>query len=546
MSLNINDLFSVYLTEVLEPQLGKKKPEESSGGKSDSGGASSEKRIRQAVYDIRYRARREDVPLQQAFGQYMSNTSMNAVEKDAIKEKLGIGPGGGSAPVKEEVVDEELSGHKEKKYQVRVTDKLSGKTYVRHATRSKIDQLRRNKNISSVEMTSYGSPYEGEKKKGEYTSKVKSGKGLDPVGKEDSDVNNDGKVDKTDKYLMNRRDKIGKSIKSQKKGKSYGLKEGHYSWRDELCEVMDELQSTESKSQKKKEIKEKKVNNKVNINPEIKEETTLMNLIEESNFDFIVETVYSELLDEGYGEDDIESAIEYALTEEKVSYSKDIDENASDNVSHFIGELGKICRVKLEEKITAKTDVGTAIKDFEASKSPQLAGRSKEQRRKAAIAAVLTARRGGKKLGEELDSKIKDQPSTTTDDKVRSTQSDAVKKQQIQNLKSIQQKKQMLDRQKLQMQKSGKLPLEASYEPEGEMIDEETPVERRKRKHHDLHTADTARRLAGKATRASDSLEQRKSKFKPGYPKEKELGSRSDRMKERSARLRKYALERGG
>lgn len=47
----------------------------------------------------------------------------------------------------------------------------------------------------------------------------------------------------------------------------------------------------------------------------------------------------------------------------------------------------------LQEKITSKTDMGSAIKDFEGSKSKQLAGRSKEDRRKAAIAAVLQARR---------------------------------------------------------------------------------------------------------------------------------------------------------
>ena len=39
--------------------------------------------------------------------------------------------------------------------------------------------------------------------------------GLDPVGKEDSDVNNDGKKDKTDKCLMNRRKAIGSAIKKQ-------------------------------------------------------------------------------------------------------------------------------------------------------------------------------------------------------------------------------------------------------------------------------------------------------------------------------------------
>ena len=41
-------------------------------------------------------------------------------------------------------------------------------------------------------------------------------KKLDPVGKEDGDVNNDGKKDSTDSYLMNRRKAIGKAIASKK------------------------------------------------------------------------------------------------------------------------------------------------------------------------------------------------------------------------------------------------------------------------------------------------------------------------------------------
>ena len=34
---------------------------------------------------------------------------------------------------------------------------------------------------------------------------------LDPVGEEDPDINNDGKVNKTDKYLLNRRKVIKKA-----------------------------------------------------------------------------------------------------------------------------------------------------------------------------------------------------------------------------------------------------------------------------------------------------------------------------------------------
>ena len=38
---------------------------------------------------------------------------------------------------------------------------------------------------------------------------------LDPVGKEDEDINNEGKIDKTDGYLKNRREKVSKSIKKE-------------------------------------------------------------------------------------------------------------------------------------------------------------------------------------------------------------------------------------------------------------------------------------------------------------------------------------------
>jgi uncharacterized C2H2 Zn-finger protein len=45
--------------------------------------------------------------------------------------------------------------------------------------------------------------------------KVKAKK-LDKVGKEDKDINNDGKVNKTDKYLANRRKAIAKAMKKKK------------------------------------------------------------------------------------------------------------------------------------------------------------------------------------------------------------------------------------------------------------------------------------------------------------------------------------------
>ena len=136
---------------------------------------------------------------------------------------------------------------------------------------------------------------------------------LDPVGKEDGDIDNDGDKDSSDKYLAKRRKAIGKALASTKKvkeeievsedkkplpknkmfrkagnlgrdvvspsvtddqrQKAYDRskkivkvlnKESYSSWRNDLSEVMtDEMDD--------KPIKEKKVTNKIKINPKLGE-----------------------------------------------------------------------------------------------------------------------------------------------------------------------------------------------------------------------------------------------------------------------------------
>ena len=219
----------------------KSAPPAAKGGAKGKGASEegSEKRIRQAVYDIRYRARREDIDLKAAFAQYMSNSSLSQAERTAVREKL-FGKKGGMSEKFINGADElaldgvanalykvfiekeeeelklaylqQLDEEPGQKYKVRVTDK-NGKSYVRFADRAKITELRGNPNIESVEMTDHGEPYEGERKRGRMTARAKAGKKLDPVGKEDKDIDNDGDHDKTDKYLLKRRKAIGKAIR---------------------------------------------------------------------------------------------------------------------------------------------------------------------------------------------------------------------------------------------------------------------------------------------------------------------------------------------
>ena len=250
---------------------GKSAPPAAKGGGKEKGASEegSEKRIRQAVYDIRYRARREDIDLKAAFAQYMSNSSLSQADRTAVREKIFGKTGGMSEKYinsadelavdgvasalykvfvekKEEEKEielaylQQLDEQPDKKYKVRVTDK-NGRSYVRFADRAKITELRQNPNIESVEMTEHGDAYEGERRKGKMTAKVKAGKKLDPVGKEDADVDNDGDVDKTDKYLLKRRKAIGKAIRMR--AEAY---------------LADGTISTEAKGKKEDEVSEKK------------------------------------------------------------------------------------------------------------------------------------------------------------------------------------------------------------------------------------------------------------------------------------------------
>jgi len=78
----------------------------------------------------------------------------------------------------------------------------------------------------------FESRYPGRGKEVMYATATKIAKkvaeGLDPVGREDADIDNDGDTDKSDKYLHNRRKAVGAAIKKKR------MKEGFSDWRDDL------------------------------------------------------------------------------------------------------------------------------------------------------------------------------------------------------------------------------------------------------------------------------------------------------------------------
>ena len=174
------------------------------------------------------------------------------------------------------------------KYKVRVKEKESGSSYIRFATREKISQLRSDPKIASVEMTDQG---EAPEEKGEKKAQAAGGgmkkKKLDPVGREDGDVDNDGDKDKSDAYLLKRRAAVGNAIK-----KRNVRTEGFSNWRDDLNEVIgnDILKKTK-RAPKIDSVAQPGVKNKITVNPPMGEEVELVSVEQIDQLDEIAPLV---------------------------------------------------------------------------------------------------------------------------------------------------------------------------------------------------------------------------------------------------------------
>jgi len=133
-------------------------------------------------------------------------------------------------------------------------------------------------------------------------------------------------------------------------------KESFSNWRTELFEIVDDEEDKDENPQ----IKEKNVKNNVKtsamggglkIGESIDEiGGTLIEMVEIDEIDYIVESVYDELIDEGYEDDDIEDALEYALVEAQVTYGHDTQSPRQELMKKARGRLRFLGR-KVGEKL---------------------------------------------------------------------------------------------------------------------------------------------------------------------------------------------------
>ena len=355
-------------------------------------------------------------------------------------------------------------------------------------------------------------------------NKKKMKEALDPVGQEDGDVDNDGKKNtKSDKYLIKRRKAIARAMKEQeekidgsnlkklsdkamkrvdadvdgdvdkddpkekgmgeyipsadgkKKIKPMVQKEGFSDWRSELFEILDSIEGD-------KQVKEKKIKNKVKINPPLGESIeeiggTLVEMIELDD----VESVYEELIQEGYDVCDIEDAVEYALeyalvevsdryydSAVKASKQAAAKKNREELKKKALGRLKFMKRKAGEAVSSVKKKVGMA--SAKAQVAAYNKGREVAQtagdKAKRAKAAVKDA---PKKAKSGLKSAIKKVAQKVVDRMSEEAEQDPKEKQMLMKKKQMMMKQQILDKQRIQAQMQGKLPSGHRVEQKEEM-----------------------------------------------------------------------------
>ena len=266
----------------------KGKPDAKGGDKEKGKDTSDESRVKQAVYDIRYRAKREQIPVAQAMTDYLKHSgSLGPKARAELKKKLlgeGATPESGTGkyydeknPTAQQLANrakrdkikqltnqgkhkeasalhnqqDEAAGCDTKKvkkgeviagvtesadtqkkgpsgdtlYKVRVKN-VDGRTEIRYASRAKISQLRNNTNISSVEITGHGEPYNKSPEKKEK--------------KASKDHDGDGKIESGSKEHAGA---VHNAIQKKKGGKQDGKdtrqEEGFSNWKSEMLDESD-------------------------------------------------------------------------------------------------------------------------------------------------------------------------------------------------------------------------------------------------------------------------------------------------------------------
>ena len=139
-----------------------KSSESSDNEKSGSGSMDNDSkvRVRQAIYDIRLKAKKEGKPLSKVYQEYIGRSSMSPSEKSLVKAKI-MGASEEYIYHFDTIEFDEQSGN----YKIKVTESATGKMFQRRMSLQKINELRHHSDSFVIEKKKDDSYLETDMKK---------------------------------------------------------------------------------------------------------------------------------------------------------------------------------------------------------------------------------------------------------------------------------------------------------------------------------------------------------------------------------------------
>ena len=394
MANNLNELSAVYLQQIAEVEL-----------EQGTGPAEQQARVTQIVKAVRYRARKEGVELSKAYNDYIGSVQATSTERQAVKEKLGLT--GGAA-------------HKEE-FEAEAKDWISGAI-------KKPGALKRELGVPEDETIPASKLKAAAKKGGKLGQRARLAVTLKGLNKEEVEIEESGVGYEAGKPA----EKLGavagipkseqEAARERIRAKMAAKKAAKKVTEEFLGEVSDEP-TTDKENDRK--ITEKKVKNKIVINPPMKEAFdaiggTILEVTEcahntkgeecpihgkkecpaieeDTEFGDIVESVYDELIEEGYTEDEIEYGIEGAI--------ETLDEGYYDSAVATSKAKSQPAQVSLKDRLKSAakkaivSTARTAGKAMKAKAAVQAAPTKAKSKVSSLADRVKSAARAGYKSG---------------------------------------------------------------------------------------------------------------------------------------------------
>jgi hypothetical protein len=248
--------------------------------------------------------------------------------------------------------------------------------------------------------------------------------GLDPVNKKaamgkfkhraDKDIDNDGDVDSSDKYLHARRNAITKAVhKEEAEGLDEISKKTLGSYVKKASDRVAQNKADYTSAHSGELSKQGTFKDRLDYKKQLSRDTAKRKAGVDKAIDRLTKEEVEEL--DEISRDTARSYIRKAMAHKTTGETPKKDRSAGVNLAgkkaYGIGGKAKVSATEsveqVDEVLKPTTDMGTWIKDFQKSDAPQFKGKSKEKRRQMAIAAKYGAEReAGMREESELEEKL--------------------------------------------------------------------------------------------------------------------------------------------